>query len=1389
MPDILGLVVSTLQLVDTLVKAREYVKGVQDAPKEQRELLSEVQRLQPLLAGLQRRLTTNKFAGTVNGIQHFEQPLVRLDEILEQLSKKLHAPHGFAKLSSRIVWPLWGKNDVQIGLNAVERFKTLLGTWLALDMWDAAQEQKENHSVFLQSIRCAAAENTSGGSIGALTSLHRLAEQQEQDRILLQSIESGVQQLTQYETDKQRETCIEWLSPINFSTRQQDIFNTRQPASGEWLLGSDPFKGWLLGFGSRLWCTGMPGAGKTVLASIAVHHLRETLGLPETIGVAVIYLNHKETKTHSPQNLLASLWCQPVLGKAVCVEVQHLYQKHHEPRSRPSLDDLHRILCATVAEYSKVFLVVDGLDEYPEENRHILLTSLSALGPNVNLMFTSRPHINISIPLGEAERLEIRATTDDIRRFVNAQIAKSPQLSKHIQNVPELLQEIETLCVERSEGMFRLAKLHIASLASKHTVKAARDAMKEMPGDLYTAYDEIMQRINQQSQDDRRLAFSVLAWISNAKRLLRVSELREALAVEPGTSKLDPDNLLDMEVILSVCAGLVIVDQADNVVRPIHYTMQHYLDCTQHIHFPTAQTDITIACITYLSFDSFAKTSDSMTLPRMFNLQRVHPFLNYAVDYCLVHARGKPETDIQDVLLLFIANSARWLYLWVFQQDVTWGLCWSPSKLFIAALFDLIKITRYLISRQDGVDDVDVVLRAAVANGYRDMVSLLIEHGADVNTEGKGEESMLQIASHFGHHAVATHLIANGANVNMQGGKYGTTLQAAAARGHMAVVRLLVDNAADINSVGGTHGTALWAASSPGHLEAHADVDMQSGGSTALLAASGNGHLELVRLLLLAGADVNGQGVNECTALQEAAYHGHAVVVRLLIASGAHIDAHGGSHGRALRAASASGHKTVVQTLLNHGADINARGRRFGTALNAAFHAGHEQVVQLLLENGAHLYEQGEAMLWSASDRGQEEVVRLLLASGADVNARRKFSGTALQAAFDQDHQDVVRLLLINGAAFSDQEGGALLRVAAERGHGEIMHLLLESGINVNGQDGTFALRMAAERGKLEAVRVLLSHGADVNTLGSELPHYNTPLQGAAANGQVEIVRLLLAHGAHIGARGKHYDNALQAACESGHEDVVRLLIQTHSAASSPVGIFGAALQAAATCGHTKIVQLLLDNVTGFNQGAAMLREASKCGYEEEVRLLITNGADVDAVSGDQSSVAQPISIYENEELLWLLLENGADINQRGGCFGTALYAASEYGKEEVVRLLLQYGAFVDARGGYYKTALQAASEHGHENIVTLLLDNGVDINARGGGYNTALHLASAEGYDEVVRLLLAHGANLNVRAGYHDTAIQAASNNGHLGVVRLLLDNGADVNVRDSMESESTTL
>jgi len=114
-----------------------------------------------------------------------------------------------------------------------------------------------------------------------------------------------------------------------------------------------------------------------------------------------------------------------------------------------------------------------------------------------------------------------------------------------------------------------------------------------------------MERINGQEASFQELAKKVLSWITCAKRPLKTSELQQALAVEIGSPGFDDENVPELELIISVCAGSVTADEESIIIRLVHYTTQEYFERTRISWFPHAQTDITKVCVTYLSFNIF----------------------------------------------------------------------------------------------------------------------------------------------------------------------------------------------------------------------------------------------------------------------------------------------------------------------------------------------------------------------------------------------------------------------------------------------------------------------------------------------------------------------------------------------------------------------------------------------------------------------------------------------------------------------------------------------------------------------------------------------------------------------------------------------------------------
>jgi hypothetical protein len=100
--------------------------------------------------------------------------------------------------------------------------------------------------------------------------------------------------------------------------------------------------------------------------------------------------------------------------------------------------------------------------------------------------------------------------------------------------------------------------------------------------------------------------------------------------VELGTNELDKDNIPDPDDLLSVCAGLVAIDEERGIVRIVHYTTQEYFKRTGTEWLTRAQFEIASTCITHLAFDVF-KTGVSISGEHEYT-ERVqnHEFWDYA---------------------------------------------------------------------------------------------------------------------------------------------------------------------------------------------------------------------------------------------------------------------------------------------------------------------------------------------------------------------------------------------------------------------------------------------------------------------------------------------------------------------------------------------------------------------------------------------------------------------------------------------------------------------------------------------------------------------------------------------------------------------------------------
>ncbi|MCJ1272183.1 hypothetical protein MMC22_012091 [Lobaria immixta] len=693
-----------------------------------------------------------------------------------------------------------------------------------------------------------------------------------------------------------------------------------------------------------------------------------------------------------------------------------------------------------------------------------------------NLFVTSRFIPNIVERFeGQSIQLEIRANGDDLEKYLDGNISKLPSFVSYN---TDLRKEIESTIINAVDGMFLLAELHLNSLTGKRSPKATTAALGKLPqgSEAYNqAYRETMERIEKQGKDSCELAKQILSWIFYAKKPMTTLKLQHALAVEVGESELDEENFPEIKDMISVCAGLVTVDEGSNIIRLVHYTAQEFFEQAQKDWFPDAEIDIARICAIYLSFDVF-ESGFCLSNEDFDSRLRLNPFYDYAARNWGHHIRKAPDAEFSIPTFLEKENTVSSCSQAMMVPTNYCGQRYSQNVprqmtgVHLTAWFGLVHMTSKLIRNGFPSDRKNeygqTPLSYAAKYGHEAVVKLLMERD-DVETDSKDNngQTPLSWATWNGHEAVANLLMTrDDVDLDLKDNSGQTPLSRAALNGHEAVVKLLMtrDNV-KINSKDRYGCTPLWYAACYGHeavvklLMTQDNIEMDSkdnDGQTPLSRAAFNGHETVVKLLMTRDdIEMDSKDNKSQTPLSKAALKGREAVVKLLMTrDDIKMDSKNNNGQTALLMAAWSGHEAVVKLLMTrHDVKIDLKDNGGQTPLLMAALSGHDEMVKMLMmRDDVEINSKdsdGQTPLLMAASNGHEVVVKLLMTrDNVEMDLKDNNGQTPLMMAASNGHEAVVKLLMTRDNVemdLKDSSGQTPLMMAASNEHEAVVKLLM----------------------------------------------------------------------------------------------------------------------------------------------------------------------------------------------------------------------------------------------------------------------------------------------------------------------------------------------------------
>jgi len=658
------------------------------------------------------------------------------------------------------------------------------------------------------------------------------------------------------------------------------------------------------------------------------------------------------------------------------------------------------------------------------------------------------------------------------------------------------------------------------------------------------------------------------------------------------------------------------------------------------------------------------------------------------------------------------------------------------------------------------------MIAKAAGFGRIDIISFLLERGADKNCKDKWGVTPLHEASLNNHEDICLKLLDVGANLGSKDINGKTPLDVATPQIRSLLIEKSLRHVA----------WELFHASKKGNLETirhlvesgRVDLNMQDWDDRAPLhLACEYNHPVLVEWMLQYGANKNVQDKWGVTPAIESIKKGNSAIAVILLEAGADMSLPDSTGKRPLEYANPELRKLLeekldlwnsaqrgdldsVRHLIESGSmNVDAEDKDGSTCLFSAVAGGHLPVIKYLLVHGADINKKngrGETPLMYSLANKHEQVALYLLDQGGDVNAQTDKGLSPLFFALRSRKKKLIRALFTKGAMFDGKEKNlrGLLMEAAKANDPEFFHIIFdEQNIAIDMSTLVDAYLLAAKTGSDNVVAMCLRRGVNPSSTDEKK---RTAIHETAQNGHSKLLRMLLEdYKVDVNLKDTDERTALFFAAEQGHCECAEICIANGATADFQDDAFGHLFSAA---------------VRSNNLSCAL--------------VLVEKGVPVSSEVLDEIEN----NMSKNKTSLLEGLPSGADKYEVGQFYASILQNAAANGRAKCVMNLISAGIDVNYVSPDGQTPLHLSARNGHAEVVDHILSSRGFNNTDGRNKEglTPLHLAAMFGHEAIVRLLAEKGhANIRLETLRQETALILAIIHRHLNVAQYLVDRDAD--------------